>query len=143
MTSEYYKAADRAILEVWSTGDLDRLDDLVAQDVVHHDPYDPQASSGLDGMKKTIAVYRQAFPDAVFTVEDQIAEGDKVVTRWRSVGTHLGSLTGEAPTGASVTCTGMAVEQFEDRKVVEAWRNWDALRLLTSIGALPAGTPRT
>lgn len=133
---ERYKEVDREILEVWSTGEVGRLDDLVAVRVVHHDPYDPHASGGLEGMKQMIATYRQAFPDVQFTVEDQVAEGDKVVTRWSSRGTHLGSLMGEEPTGKVVVCTGMVIERFENGKIVEAWRNWDALTLLTRIGAL-------
>lgn len=134
--SEQFKAADRTILEVWSTGDVDRLDDLVAADIVHHDPYDPNAAAGLAGMKRGIIDYRKAFPDVEFVVEDQVAEGDKVLTRWRSTATHLGSLMGEEPTGNRVTCTGMVVERFEDGKIVEAWRNWDALALLLSIGVV-------
>lgn len=130
---EEYKRADQIVLEVWSTGEVERLDELIATDVVHHDPYD-QNALGLDGMKQSIAAYRRAFPDAVFTVEDQVGEGDKVVTRWSSRGTHLGSLLGEEPTGKVVACSGMVIERFEGGKVVEAWRNWDALALLSAIG---------
>jgi steroid delta-isomerase-like uncharacterized protein len=139
--SEEHKAADRAVFEVWSTGEVDRLDALVAVDVVHHDPYDRHAAGGLAGMKQAVAAYRRAFPDARFTVEDQVAEGDRVVTRWRSRGTHLGSLMGETPTGRLVACSGMVIERFEDGKVVEAWRNWDALALMVGIGAATLRPP--
>jgi predicted ester cyclase len=135
--SDQYKEADRVILEeVWGRGEVDKLDAIVAPDIVHHDPFDTNAADGLTGMKRTIANYRQAFPDVRFTVEDQLVEGDKLLTRWSSVGTHTGSLMGETPTGAEVRLTGMVVERFEDGKIVEAWRNWDVLTLLTRIGVM-------
>jgi steroid delta-isomerase-like uncharacterized protein len=135
--SERNKAAARAEFEVWSTGELDRLDELVAPDVVHHDPYDPHASEGLEGLKKTIRLNRTAFPDMRITVEDQLADGDKVTTRWTATMTHEGRLGSAAPTGKHATIAGITIERFEDGKVVEAWRSMDTLGLLRDIGALP------
>lgn len=134
--SERNKAAARAVFSIWSTGEIERLDELVAPDVVHHDPYDPYAADGLVGMKRTIELNRNAFPDMQLTVEDQVAEGDKVVTRWRGEMTHSGDLGGAAPTGRRVTITGITIDRFEDGKIVEAWRSMDTLRLLQGIGAL-------
>jgi steroid delta-isomerase-like uncharacterized protein len=134
--SERNKAAARAVFDVWSTGAIERLDDLVARDVVHHDPYDPNAAEGLGGMKRTIELNRRAFHDMQLAVEDQVAEGDKVVTRWRGEMTHLGELAGAAPTGKRVTIAGITIDRFEDGKIVEAWRSMDMLRVLRDIGAL-------
>ena len=134
--SERNKAIARDEFDVWNSGDLDRLDDLVAPDVVHHDPYDPNGADGLEGLKRTIADYRAAFPDVRFTVEDQVAEGDKVVTRWRSTGTHDGEWMGRPPTGRRTVVTGIAIERFEDGRIVESWRNYDVLGMLQSIGAI-------
>jgi uncharacterized protein len=128
------KAAARAVFEVWASGALERLDALVAPDVVHHDPYDPDASEGLEGMKTTITTYRDAFPDVRFTIEDQIAAGDEVATRWTSTATHRGPLMGAAPSGKRVTLTGLTIDRFAGGKIVEAWRNWDVWRLVRSIG---------
>lgn len=136
--SEHSKAAARAVFEVWSTGQLERLDELVAPDVVHHDPYDPHADEGLEGMKRTIELNRSAFPDMRLTVEDQIAEGDRVATRWRGEMTHTGEMAGAPPTGKRVTITGITIDRFEEGKIVEAWRNMDTLGLLQGIGALGA-----
>jgi steroid delta-isomerase-like uncharacterized protein len=135
--SEENKAAARAEFEIWGSGELDKLDDLVAADVIHHDPYDPYAADGLDGLKKSIALNRTAFPDIRITVEDQVAEGDKVTTRWTAVMTHKGELGGVEPTGKRVTMSGTTIERFEDGKVVEAWRSMDTLGLLRQIGAIP------
>ena len=134
--SERNKATARAVFEVWSTGEIDRLDQLVAGHVVHHDPYDPNAAEGLLGMKRTIELNRSAFPDIQLTVEDQVAEGDKVVTRWRGEMTHTGRLAGAAPSGRRVAITGITIDRFEDGKIVEAWRSMDMLGLLQGIGAL-------
>ena len=134
--SEQNKAAARAVFEVWSSGELERLDELVARNVVHHDPHDPHASQGLDGMKKTIEINRTAFPDLQLTVEDQIAEGDKVATRWSASMTQQGELMGAPPTGKRATLTGITIDRFEAGKIVEAWRNMDTLGLLQGIGAL-------
>jgi predicted ester cyclase len=121
------KAAARAVFEVWSSGDLQRLDHLVAPDVVHHDPYDEHALEGLAGMKKTIAKNRQITPDLHLRVEDQIAEGDKVATRW------IATMTRD---GRRLTLTGITVDRFENGKIVEAWRCMDRLGLLQQTGAL-------
>lgn len=134
--SERNKAIARSEFEVWSTGELEKLDDMVAADVVHHDPYDPNATMGLEGLKKTIAMNRAAFPDMRIDIEDQVAEGDKVTTRWTAMMTHEGQLGDTPATGRRVTLRG-TIERFEDGKVVEARRSMDTLGLLREIGAIP------
>jgi len=133
---QHNKAVARAVFDAWSTGELERLDELVAADVVHHDPYDPNGADGLAGMKRTIELNRGAFADMRLTVEDQVAEGDRVVTRWRGEMTHTGDIGGVAATGRRVTITGITIDRFEDGKIVEAWRSMDTLGLLRGIGAL-------
>src|SRR6516164_7006669 len=124
-----HKAAARAVFDVWSTDETERLDGLIAPDVLHHDPYDPHAAEGLAGMKRTIELNRSAFPDMRLTVEDQVAEGEKVVTRWRGEMTHAGELAGAAPTGRRITITAITIDRFENVKIVEAWRSMDTLGL--------------
>jgi steroid delta-isomerase-like uncharacterized protein len=136
---ERNKAVARSVFDVWNNGDVARLDELVASDVIHHDPYDPHAADGIVGMKRTIEMNRNAFPDIRLTVEDQVAEGDKVVTRWRGEMTHAGALAGAAPTGRRVTITGITIDRLEDGRIVEAWRSMDTLRLLRGIGVLGVG----
>jgi steroid delta-isomerase-like uncharacterized protein len=128
--SERNKATARDELEVWSTGELDRLERLVAPYVVHHDPYDARASVGLEGLKRRIARNREAFPDLEVSVDDQIAEGDRVATRWNATMTHRGRLPGAPATAHRTSLTGITIERFEDGKVVESWRSMDMLRLL-------------
>jgi len=125
--SEQNKAASRVAFEVWSSGDLDRLDTFIAPDVVHHDPYDPYGADGLTGMKKLIKMNRNIHPDLQITIEDQIAEGDKVATRWIATMTHSGKV---------VTLKGITIDRFENDKIVEAWRSMDMLSLRQQTGAV-------
>jgi predicted ester cyclase len=108
----------------------------VASGVIHHDPYDPHAADGLVGMKATIRRQRDVFPDLHITIDDQVAEDDRVATRWTAAMTHQGSLTGEPPTGRAVTFSGITIDRFEDGKIVEAWRSMDTLHLLAEIGVV-------
>ena len=81
----------------------------MAPDVVHHDPYDPHAVAGLEGLKASIRLNRTAFPDLTITVEDQLAEADKVATRWTATMTHDGELMDVRPTSS-----GPALLLFKD-----------------------------
>ena len=81
---------------------------------------------------------RAAFPDIEMTIEDQIAEGDKVVTRYTTRGTHKGEYEGIAPTDKQVTFTGTFIYRIEGGKIVERWTNWDRAGFLEQIGAIPS-----
>ncbi len=82
-------------------------------------------------------MYRTAFPDIHFTVEDQIAEGDKLVTRFTITGTHKGELMGIPPTGVHITMTGMIFDLNVGGKILEGWANTDALGMLQQLGVIP------
>ncbi|HZI91868.1 MAG TPA: ester cyclase [Thermoleophilaceae bacterium] len=135
--SDQNKDAARRWFDAWNTGELDLLDEIVAPDAVDHDRYNPNASGGLEGAKRTVAMYREAFPDIAFTVDDVIAEGDKVVVRWTATGTHQGEIMGIPATGNKSTVSGIGIDRFEDGKIVEAWNAWDTLGMMQNIGALP------
>ncbi len=79
-----------------------------------------------------------AFPDLHLTIEDEIAEGDKVVTRVTARGTHQGSFMGIRPTGKRAVVTGIVIDRFANGKTVEAWNNLDDLGLLQQLGVIPA-----
>jgi predicted ester cyclase len=134
--TERNKAAARAVFEVWSGADPGRLDELVARDVEHHDPYDPNAAAGLEGMKETIARTRQAYPDLVLTVDDQLAEADKVATRWTATMTDGGRAADNVAMPRRLEIAGITIDRFAGGKIVEAWRSMDRLRLLRDSGAL-------
>ena len=136
--SDDLKAISRQVLDIFNTGELDAADDLIAADFVGHDPALPEPLRGVDAFKMQVAGYRAAFSDLQFTVEEQVAEGDRVVTRWTATGTHDGDLLGIAPTGTMGTTTGISINRVADGKVAEDWTNWDALGLMQQLGAVPA-----
>lgn len=136
---EDLKAISRRLLEeAFTQGRLEIVDEIVAAGYVAHDPASPEPVRGPDGLKAFITVYREAFPDLRATVEEQIAEGDKVLTRWSARGTHEGELLGIPPTGKQSTVTGMTLDRFEGGKIVESWDNWDTLGMLQQLGVVPA-----
>ena len=131
------KVVRRFLEEAFNKGNLSVLDDLVAGGYVGHDPAIPQPVKGPEGVKEMVGGYRAAFSDLQITIMDQLAEGDKVATRWRAVGTHDGELWGITPTGKKTTVTGIAFDRVTDGKLIEGWDNWDALGMMRQLGAIP------
>ena len=130
--------ARRFMEEVYNKGNVDFIDEVVASDYVAHDPNSPEGTGGgADGAKRFVETYRGALPDLRMTVEDLIAEGDKVVMRWTARGTHQGVLMGILPSGNRVEVTGISVDRIEGGKLVEGWCNCDALGMMQQIGAVP------
>lgn len=140
MAAEENKAlVRRAFEEGWNTGNLDVFDEVTSSDHVLHDPTVPEDVVGVDGMKGFASAFLGAFPDLRFSIEEQIAEGDMVATRWTSSATHEGELMGIAPTGNRTGVSGVTVSRISGGKIAEDWNNWDALGLMRQIGAAPAG----
>ncbi len=126
----------RLIEEVWNQGNLDVVDEIYAIDYVGYMPGSLEIQ-GTEGFRQFVNMYRTAFPDIKFTIEDQIAEGDKVVTRWTASGTLKGELMGIPPTGIQSTTSGIVIGRYAGGKFVEAWDNWDALGMLQQLGVIP------
>ena len=137
MSTEQNKALiRRAYEEAFNQRNLAVLDELDAPDFVCHNA--STTMQGLEAFKQFLSLYLTAFPDARFTVEDMIAEGDRVVARHTFRGTHTGNLMGIAPTGKQVTTTGVTITRFANGKGVELWGNSDDLGLLQQLGVVPA-----
>jgi steroid delta-isomerase-like uncharacterized protein len=115
--------------QVYSEGRIDLIDEILGDGYVCYDPALPEPARGTDGLKQAVLGFRTAMPDLTFTVDQQVAEGDRVVTAWTASGTHLGELMGIAPTGRHVSMVGVDIERFEHGKIVEVWANWDAFGL--------------
>ena len=134
--------ASRRLLEGgFNEGNFALIDQFVAADAVDHDPASPAQMRALRGpelLKRTVSMYRAAFPDVRISVDEVIAADDKVVLRWHSEGTHRGKLAGLAPTGAPASVTGISIDRWRDGKVVESWNEWDNLGLARQLGAAPA-----
>lgn len=141
MSEQNKMLARRAVEEVWNRGDFAVVDELVASDIVVHASTPAGEIHGAEGIKQFYAALRKAFPDIHFTIEDQIAEGDRVVTRWTARATHTGEFQGIPPTGKQGRLTGIDIDRFANGKVVECWPNADELGLLQQLGVLPAPQP--
>lgn len=138
MSSEQNKAIVRKSFdELFSQGDLSVADDVFAADYVGHDPAMPQPIRGPAEFKRFVTMYRTAFPDLTLTVEDQLADGDRVVTRFTARGTNRGPLMGIPPTGRKVTITGISIDRMVDGKSAESWTNYDLLGMMQQMGILP------
>jgi steroid delta-isomerase-like uncharacterized protein len=123
-------------VEPWE-GNIGVIDELVAADYVGHDPSQPEDMRGPEGIRGFVTTYLTAFPDGKITIDDQLAEGDLVTSRWTGRGIHQGDLMGIPPTGKQVTVTGITISRVKDGKVVEEWTNWDTLGLLQQVGVVP------
>lgn len=139
MPAEENKAAVRRFfIDAFSEGRLEALDEVIAADARAHDPGNPQYTGGTEAAKGLVSMYRSAFPDLRFEVEDMISEGEKVATRWKASGTHEGDLPDIPATGRHATSTGITIDRFEDGRIVESWTSWDTLGLLQQLGVIPA-----
>jgi steroid delta-isomerase-like uncharacterized protein len=143
MSQANIQTARRVIEEAFGGGDLEILDQVCAEGFVDHDPI--QGDQDVEGVKRTIGGYREAFPDLTFTIEEIFAAEDKVVTRWRAEGTFENEFMGQQPThekGDPVT--GIGIDRFDaDGKIIEAWGQWDVLTFMRDIGMFPEAAQAT
>ncbi len=138
--SEDKKAMLRRITdEVFSQGNLDVVDELFAPNYVLHDPGVPGGElRGVESFKQQwVSMFRTAFPDLQLTVQDQVAEGDRVVTRYVGRGTHRGELMGIPPTNNEALVSGMIMSRVSCGRVEEEWNNFDALGMMQQLGVIP------
>lgn len=138
MSLEANKAVVRRYYEeVLNAGRVDVLDELAAQDYVEHDPF-PGQGNGRGDLERRAATLIEAFSPCTFTIEDLVAEGDKVVVRWSSSGTHSGEFLGIPATHRSYTISGIDIHRVEDDKLAEHWHVVDQLSQLQQLGLIPA-----
>lgn len=130
--------ARRMFEEVWSQGRYESLDELVAPEFVAHVAGQSEPLRGPKAFKEFVSSFREGFPDLTLKVEDQFAEGDKVVTRWSGGGTHQGDLMGIPATGKEVTIQGIVITRLANGTIKESWGVFDALGMLQQIGVAPA-----
>jgi steroid delta-isomerase-like uncharacterized protein len=138
--SEENKAILRRVTdEVFGQGNLDLVDELFAADYVLHDPGIPggELRGPEDFKQRWVSMFRTAYPDLQLSVEDQIAEGDKVVARYTGRGTHQGELMGIPPTGNEVSVGGIIISRVSGGRVEEEWNSFDALGMMQQLGVIP------
>ena len=133
MSTEDNKAVIHRLLDRLNQKDVAALDEFCTPDFVNHDPANPQVRSRED-FKQWFAGLSTAFPDLHFSLEDILAEGDKVAYRYILHATQSGPWRGAPPTGKSITVTAMAFTRLHDGKSAELWQNTDALGLVQQLG---------
>ena len=138
MSDHNKSVSKRTFEEVWNQGKLQLIDELVASTCVLHDSMVPGGKvTGTHGYREFVEIYRASFPDLHFTINDQIAEGDKVATRYTATGTFKSAFMGMTPTHKHATVTGITIDRYQDGKLVEGWLNYDALGMFQQLGIVP------
>jgi steroid delta-isomerase-like uncharacterized protein len=123
--------------EVITQGKIESAAEYVWEDVVEQVPL-PGQGPGLDGLKDVLRSMRTGFPDIVFSIKEQITEGDKVASRFEWTGTHKGEFLGVPATGRHVRVWGIVIDRLEDARIRDTRIIMDTLGLMTQIGALPS-----
>jgi steroid delta-isomerase-like uncharacterized protein len=121
--------------EILNSKNLDRADEIVAQDYIDHGAMPGQAS-GLQGSKSKWSMWVAAVPDLRVQAEDMFAEGDRVAVRWTAEGTQSGNLLGIPASGRSFRFTGMSIFRVAAGKIAEQWEEWDKLELMQQLGVV-------
>jgi steroid delta-isomerase-like uncharacterized protein len=127
----------RFVEEAWNKGNLSVIDEMFSPDWVEHDPDRPEDLRGLGDAKRRVEEVRNAFPDLQVTLEDLIAEGEKVASRSTVRGTHQGQLLGIPPTGKPMDITAIRIYRFSGGKFVEIWHQPDTLGMIRQLGLIP------
>lgn len=128
-----------AIEEVWNKGNYSVLDNIISDDFIIHSLNPDQEIRGKEGVIQFFTMLRTAFPDIKFTVQDQVAEGNKVATQWIAEGTHLGNFESFPPTGNHFKVTAIDIDYIENGKFSSCWSNMDQLSMLQQLGIINPG----
>jgi steroid delta-isomerase-like uncharacterized protein len=137
MSAENKAIVQRYYAEGLTQGNVAAVENLIADDMVAHAPGFP-AIEGRAAFLNSIRTFREAFTDFHGVIEDMVAEGDRVLVRWTESGRHVREYAGSAPTGKSMTWTGMSLYRLAQGQIVEMWASMDTLGLLRQLGALPS-----
>jgi predicted ester cyclase len=136
MSTEQNKAlVHRLFEEGVNQNKMSAADEIIAPNYVNHDF--PAPAPGLEGFKMVVGMFRAAFPDIRITIEDSLAEGDKVMTRGHFTGTHQGAFMGVPPTGKTMMLKFIDEWRFENGKAVENWVQLDMMGMMQQLGVIP------
>ena len=138
MSVEQNKSIVRRWVEQgWNQGHYDLVDELYAADFVQHEPSSPIPVNSTAALREYVTMFKTALPDLQLSIDDLLAEGDKVLWRFTAQGTHEAELMGIPATGRSTTVTGMVLFRLNNNRIVEVWVNVDTLTMLQQLGVIP------
>lgn len=130
------KLVSRIADDLWNRGDIDAADELMRKDAKYHGPHMPNGLGTRKDWKNAIKMYLSAFPDSHVKYEDFITTDDTVVGRWSATATHTGKLPNLAPTGKSISISGITIYKFSGDKIAEAWEELDMLGMWQQLGII-------
>ena len=137
---EIKEIARRLAEDPWQ-GKLEEVIEYIGDDYVAHIPGAPEPIRGKEGFRGFVTSYLTAFPDGTITVDEQIAEGELIATRWTGRGTNTGELMGMPPTGKEITIRGITYGRIVDGTAREAYVIWDTLAMMQQLGIIPETIP--
>lgn len=126
----------RWVDEAYNPGNVGLMDELFAADFVNHDPANPMVRD-LEGLKQDVRTQQEAFPDRHTSIDELLADGDKVIKRFTFRGTQSGEWNGIPATGKQVTLQGIDILRIENGQITEIWWGYDALGVLQQLGVIP------
>ena len=135
MMDEQKNMIQRLFDEVWNKGNLSLVDQLYAPDYVAHVAGAPRDIEGPESFKQFVALHGVLTSELSFSIEDQIAEGDRVATRWVSTAVPASGLVNTPGESQTVKVVGISIHRFADGKIIESWDNWDMLTIQQALGA--------
>lgn len=138
MAENYESFLHRWFEEVWNNQNEDAIDEMFAEDGIANGLTDAEGNAlrGPEGFKQLHRAFLAAYPDLKITVEDTVTEGDKIAARCTVRATHMGEGLGVAPTNQPIEFTGLTIVKIKDGKIVEAWNEFDFMKMYSQIGAL-------
>ena len=125
----------RYLEEIWNNGNLTVVDEIIAEDFIFHRPVGDLKGPGA--LKQYVGAFHKAFPDIHFTLDNQIAEQDEIVTVWTMTGTHKDEIMGITATNKSIRLSGVSITRCAGGKVTENTTYWDRLALMQQLGVIP------
>jgi steroid delta-isomerase-like uncharacterized protein len=137
MTLEENKALVRRVIEAFNKGDVSVLDELVAKDWIYHTSRGQEVLHGIEAYKQVVTLVRKSFPDFNISIEDMVAEGDKVTYRFTMSGTFKGEYRGFPPNNKKFLVWAIIIERIVDGKIVETWERHDPLSMMHQLGLIP------
>ena len=136
MSLQENKDIVQRVVDLINEGKLDQVKDLYTSDFSNHNSSAPTVQD-REALVQQFAAWGAAFPDGHATIEDMVAEGDKVAKRWTYRGTHKGELMGIPATGKEITMTAITIYRLSGGKVAECWWNYDTLGMMQQLGVIP------
>jgi len=137
-TEENKALISRFVEELFNQGNMSLANELLAPDFVEREQLPPGVPDGREGVKALTSMLRSAFPDFKATIEDMVAEGDKVVVRMIWSGTHKGEFMGIPASGKSVSIGVIDIIRVNKGKLVEHWGQMDSMGMMQQLGVMPA-----